>query len=79
LLLLVTVLSFVLHGDPHLQAKLVDSALAQFPVVSSQLREKCMHVRLNTPHTSRVPLSTWLTKYVPSNTPRLYRRRAPHF
>jgi membrane protein len=39
LLLLVTILGFALHGDPHLQAKLLNSALAQFPVVGSQLRE----------------------------------------
>jgi membrane protein len=39
LLLLVTVLGFALHGDPHLQDKLVNSALAQFPVVGSQLRQ----------------------------------------
>ncbi|WP_259314378.1 YihY/virulence factor BrkB family protein [Capillimicrobium parvum] len=39
LLLLATILAFALHGDPHLQARLLDSALAQFPVISSQLRE----------------------------------------
>jgi membrane protein len=39
LLLLVTILGFVLHGDPHLQAKVVDSALAQFPIIGGQLRE----------------------------------------
>jgi YihY family inner membrane protein len=39
LLLLVTVLGFALHGDPHLQARLLDSALAQFPLFGSQLRE----------------------------------------
>jgi membrane protein len=39
LLLLVTVLGFVLHGDPHLQARLLNSALVQFPVIGSQLRE----------------------------------------
>jgi YihY family inner membrane protein len=44
LLLLVTVLAFVLHGDPHLQARLLNSALAQFPVISSQLREN-VHAR----------------------------------
>jgi len=44
LLLLVTVLGFVLHGDPHLQAKLLNSALAQFPVIGSQLREN-VHAR----------------------------------
>jgi membrane protein len=39
LLLLVTILGFALHGDPHLQARLLNSALAQFPVIGSQLRE----------------------------------------
>ena len=39
LLLLVTILGFVLQGDPQLQADLVDSALAQFPVIGSQLRD----------------------------------------
>ncbi len=44
LLLLVTILGFVLHGDPHLQARLLDSALAQFPVLGSQLRDS-VHAR----------------------------------
>ena len=39
LLLLVTILGFALHGDPHLQARLLDSALSQFPVIGTQLRE----------------------------------------
>ena len=39
LLLLVTILGFALHGDPHLQARLLNSALAQFPVIGTQLRE----------------------------------------
>jgi hypothetical protein len=39
LLLLVTILGFALHGDPHLQATLLNSALAQFPVIGTQLRE----------------------------------------
>jgi membrane protein len=37
--LLVTILGFVPDGDPDLQAKLIDSTLVQFPVISSQLRE----------------------------------------
>ncbi len=37
LLLLSTVLGFVLAGDPHLQKQVLDSALAQFPVVGKQL------------------------------------------
>lgn len=39
LLLLVTVLGFVLEGDPQLQDKLVDSTLAELPIIGSQLRE----------------------------------------
>ncbi len=39
LLLLMTILAFVLDGDPHLQAKLIDSALVQFPVIGSQLSD----------------------------------------
>jgi membrane protein len=38
LLLLVTILGFALDGDPHLRSELIDSALAQFPVIGSQLR-----------------------------------------
>jgi uncharacterized BrkB/YihY/UPF0761 family membrane protein len=38
LLLLVTILGFLIHGDPHLQAKIVNSALVDFPVIGSQLR-----------------------------------------
>jgi membrane protein len=37
LLLLSTILSFVLSGDPHLQHKVLNSALSQFPVVGDQL------------------------------------------
>jgi YihY family inner membrane protein len=44
LLLLVTILGFALHGDPVLQAKLLNSALAQFPLFGSQLRES-VHAR----------------------------------
>jgi YihY family inner membrane protein len=39
LLLLVTILGFVLAGDPHLQAQVLDSVLVQFPIIGSQLRE----------------------------------------
>lgn len=38
LLLLVTVLGFVLHGDPAAQARVLDPALAQVPVLGEQLR-----------------------------------------
>lgn len=38
LLVLISVLGFVLHGDPGLQRRILDSALAQFPVIGDQLR-----------------------------------------
>lgn len=37
LLLLVTALGYLLHGDPSLQQQVVHSALGQFPIVGSQL------------------------------------------
>lgn len=37
LLLFVTILGFVLDGNPDLQARLVDSVLAEFPVIGAQL------------------------------------------
>ena len=37
LLIASSVLGFVLQGNPELQAELLDSALAQFPIVGSQL------------------------------------------
>jgi membrane protein len=37
LLVLVTVLGFVLQDDPALQQRIVDSALAQFPVIGQQI------------------------------------------
>jgi len=38
LLVLVTVLGFVLQGDPAGQKKILDGALGQFPIVSDQLK-----------------------------------------
>jgi membrane protein len=37
LLLLATLLGYALHGNPHLQRQVLDSALAQFPVVGDQI------------------------------------------
>jgi membrane protein len=45
LLLLVTILGFVLQGDPHLQSQLLDSALVQFPVLGVQLRDNVHSLR----------------------------------
>jgi YihY family inner membrane protein len=39
LLLSATILSFVLHGNPDLQQKVLDSALGQFPIVGTQLAD----------------------------------------
>jgi membrane protein len=39
LLLLTTILGFVLPSDPALQARLVNSTLAELPIIGSQLRE----------------------------------------
>jgi len=39
LLLLSTILGIVLHGDPELQRRVVDSALSQFPVIGQDLQE----------------------------------------
>ena len=45
LLLLVTVLGFVLQGDPDLQARLVKSTLAELPIIGSQLRENVQSLK----------------------------------
>jgi membrane protein len=37
LLVFTTLLGFALHGNPHLQARIVNSALAQLPVIGHQL------------------------------------------
>ena len=47
LLLLVTVLGFVLQNDPGLQEQLLDSALAQFPVIGGQLRDNVHSLKGN--------------------------------
>ena len=38
LLVLVTVLGLVLHGDTSLQHRIEDSSLAQFPIIGTQIR-----------------------------------------
>src|SRR5271169_1680690 len=38
LLVLVTVLGFILQGDPGEQKQVLDSALGQFPLISDQLK-----------------------------------------
>ncbi|RKE17665.1 YihY/virulence factor BrkB family protein [Streptomyces sp. TLI_171] len=45
LLLLSTVLGFVLHGHPGAQQAVVDSALADFPIIGDQLRENVHSVQ----------------------------------
>src|SRR5262249_45603824 len=39
LLVLVTLLGFFLHGRPDLQERILNSALAQFPIIGDQLRD----------------------------------------
>lgn len=39
MLVVVTVASYVLHGNEELQRRIVDSALVQFPVIGSQIRD----------------------------------------
>src|SRR5581483_3965375 len=43
LLVLTTVLGFVLQSHPHLEQRIVDSALGQFPVIGPQLRHGSLH------------------------------------
>lgn len=38
LLLLITILGFVLHGDPSAQQQVLTSTLAQFPIIGDQIR-----------------------------------------
>ncbi|QKW18298.1 YihY/virulence factor BrkB family protein [Kitasatospora sp. NA04385] len=45
LLLLSTALGFVLHGHPDAQQAVVDSALADFPIIGDQLRENVHSVQ----------------------------------
>ncbi|MFI9365158.1 YihY/virulence factor BrkB family protein [Kitasatospora sp. NPDC053057] len=45
LLLLSTVLGFVLHGHPHAQQAVVNSALADFPIIGDQLRQNVHSVQ----------------------------------
>ncbi|MER8188268.1 YihY/virulence factor BrkB family protein [Kitasatospora sp. NPDC094015] len=45
LLLLSTVLGFVLHGHPGAQRAVVDSALADFPIIGDQLRQNVHSVQ----------------------------------
>jgi membrane protein len=42
LLVLVTVLGYVLQGRPHLEHRIVGSALGQFPIVGNELRQQSL-------------------------------------
>ncbi len=44
LLLLFSVLGFFLHSNPHLQEQIVDSALANFPIIGPQLRSNVSNI-----------------------------------
>ncbi len=48
LLLMVTVLGFLLAGNPDLQQRLVDSALSRFPVIGDQIGENVHTLQGNT-------------------------------
>jgi membrane protein len=43
LLVFTTVLGFVLRGHPHLQNRIINTALGQFPVIGSQLHSHSLH------------------------------------
>jgi membrane protein len=43
LLVLTTILGYLLHGHPGLERRVVGSALAQFPVIGSDLRTRALH------------------------------------
>ena len=45
LLLLVTILGFVLQDDPQLQAKLINSTLAELPIIGGQLRNNVQSLK----------------------------------
>jgi len=45
LLVLITVLSIVLQGDPDLRARILDTAVAQFPVIGDQIRQNVGEIR----------------------------------
>jgi inner membrane protein YhjD len=47
LLVLVTVLGFVLHDDPELQRQILDSALADLPVIGDQIRNNVTSLKGN--------------------------------
>ncbi len=49
LLLLVTVLGFVLEGDPGLQQQVLSSTLSQFPIIGDQLRNNIASVQGSVP------------------------------
>jgi YihY family inner membrane protein len=47
LLLLVTVLGFVVGNDPHLQDRLLHSALAEFPIIGVQIQQNIHALKAN--------------------------------
>ena len=47
LLVLVTVLGYVLHGNPTLQHDILDSAVAEIPIIGDQLRNNVTSLRGN--------------------------------
>jgi membrane protein len=49
LLLLATILGYALHGDQHLQREVLNSALAQFPVIGGQITANITSFKGSTP------------------------------
>jgi len=49
LLLLATILGYALHGSPHLQREVLDSALAQFPIIGGQITANIRSFHGSTP------------------------------
>src|ERR1700746_968432 len=43
LLVFTTVMAYVLRGNPHLQQRILHSALVEFPVVGDQLKTEGLH------------------------------------
>ena len=52
LLVLVTLLGYALEGDPDLQRRVLDSALADFPVIGPQLKDNVHSLRGSAPRSS---------------------------
>src|ERR1700751_3226849 len=43
LLVFATILGYVLHDSPHLQERILNSALVEFPVIGDQIKTQQLH------------------------------------